>query len=466
MQNKILLLYPPSPVMNREDRCQQPTDNLIVIPPLPPTDLLYMASIAKKASFEPIVKDYSLFNQTLDDFKEDLIKIKPDIVVFNAASTTLKNDMKIVPIIKEVLKNSLVIAKGAHFSFMDVDSLKKFEGLDIVIRGETEETLYDILTHIPFENIKGITYKKDGQIYRNDDRPLLENLDEIPFPARELIDNSLYKRPDTDELQAVIKVSRGCPYHCFFCLATPLNGSKVRTRSPKNIVDEIKECYEKYNIKNFVFWSDIFNYNSKWVQDLCNEIINSKLTITFSANTRADTADIKTVKLMKKAGCKLVSMGVESGSDFMLSKMGKKINTSQIRKTVNIFKKEGIKVYAYYVLGLPFESEETFFETMKFAKSLNTEYVSFYTATALIGTKFYDYVIKNNLGELNFDMPYYYPSVNTHYLSKERVFEMHKIATKSYYARLSYILMMLTKIQSFTELKNYIKAGIRLLFRK
>ena len=103
---------------------------------------------------------------------------------------------------------------------------------------------------------------------------------------------------------------------------------------------------------------------------------------------------------------------------------------------------------------------------MKFAKSLNTEYVSFYTATALIGTKFYDYVIKNNLGELNFDMPYYYPSVNTHYLSKERVFEMHKIATKSYYARLSYILMMLTKIQSFTELKNYIKAGIRLLFRK
>lgn len=169
---------------------------------------------------------------------------------------------------------------------------------------------------------------------------------------------------------------------------------------------------------------------------------------------------------MKKAGCSLVSIGIESGCQELLDKMGKKITLNQIRNTVKMFKKEGIKVYGYYVVGLPWESEETFRETMNFAKSLNTEYVSFYTATALIGTKFYDYVKEHNLGELNFDLPYYYPSVNTHFLDKERVFELHKNALKEYYGRPSYMLMMLFKIRSFKEFFNYFKAGLRVLFRK
>ncbi len=466
MTDKVFLIYPPSPVMNREDRCQQPTDDLVVIPPLPPSDLLYLASISRMAGLEPVVKDYSLNSQTIENFKQDLIEIKPDYLIINVASTTLEKDLSVLAPAKEILPNIKIIAKGAHFKLFDIKTLEEYKELDIVIRGEAEFTLLDILKKLPLQEIKGITYRTKGTISRNEDRPFIENLDLIPYPSRDLIDNSIYKRPDTGEVQAVIKVSRGCPYHCFFCLATPTSGSKVRTRSPKNIVGEIKECYEKYGIKNFIFWSDLFNFDHKWVQDLCREIIDSKLKITFSTNTRADSADIETVKLMKKAGCSLVSIGIESGNQQILDNIGKKITKEQIVNTVKLFKKNGIKVYGYFVVGLPWESLETFLETMEFAKKLNTEYVSFYTATALVGTRFYDYVKENNLGELNFDKPYYYPTVNTHYLSKDEVFELHKNAVRNYYVRPKYMLMMLFKIRSIKEFYNYFKAGMRVLFRK
>ncbi|MCD8025005.1 MAG: B12-binding domain-containing radical SAM protein [Candidatus Gastranaerophilales bacterium] len=464
--SKIFLIYPPSPIMNREDRCQQPTDDLIVIPPLPPSDLLYMASISRTAGFEPIVKDYSENNQTIEDFCKDLKEISPEYLVLNAASTTLAADLAVIEPAKEMFPEIKIIAKGAYFAIFGEKVLEDYPKLDIAIQNEAEFTLLDILKGAPLAEIKGIIYRKNEKIFKNPKRPFLDNLDEIPYPARDLIDNSKYIRPDTNEVQAVIKVSRGCPYHCFFCLATPVSGAKVRMRSPKNIIGEIQECYEKYGIKNFIFWSDLFNLDHEWVKNLCTEIINSGLKITFSTNTRADSADYDTALLMKKAGCTLVSMGIESGCQELLNKMGKNITKEQIKSAVKIFKKAGIKIYGYYVIGLPWESEESFKETMSFAKSLNTEYVSFYTATALAGTKFYDYVKENNLGEIDYSKPYYFPSVNTHYLSKERIFELHKNALKQYYARFSYIFMMLFKIHSFREFWNYFKSGMRILFRK
>ncbi len=467
MENKkIFLIYPPSPVMNREDRCQQPTDDLIVIPPLPPSDLMYLASIARMEDFEPKIKDYSLNNETVDDLMADIRKFGPKYLVLNAATPTLNNDLAPLKMIKENFPDIVTIAKGAHFNILAKEALESFPALDIAIRGEAELTLKDILSGKNLSEILGITYRNaDGIILSNETRPFNDELDKLPYPARDLIDNNIYKRPDTGELQAVIKVSRGCPFHCFFCLATPVSGAKVRYRTPENILGEIKECYEKYGIKNFIFWSDIFNLDKNWVHNLCEAIIKSGLKITFSTNSRADTADSDTIDLMKKAGCKLVSIGIESGSQYMLDKMGKKITLNNIKNTVSMFKKKGIKVYAYYVLGLPWESEETARQTIEFSKKLNTHFVSYYTATALCGSRFYDYVKEHNLGDLNYDMPYFYPSVNTHHLTKERVFELHQKAVRGYYIRLSYIFMMLFSIRSFAEFKNYFKAGLKVLFR-
>ncbi len=464
MKKRILLIYPPSPVLNREDRCQQPTKDLIVIPPLPPTDLMYLAAVAEKAGLEAKINDYSQNG----DYEADLKEFNPDYLVVNIATPTLEHDLDAVKKAKEICPNVVTIAKGAAFLTLADRIIKEHNELDFGILGEAENTLKEILEGKPKAEILGLYYKENGEVKFTGNRPFIEDLDSLPFPARHLVDNNIYRRPDNNKVQATIKVSRGCPFHCFFCLATPVSGAKVRRRSPENIVAEIKECVEKYNIKNFLFWSDIFNIDKDWTMKLCQAIIDSGLKITWSANTRADTADLEMADMMYKSGCRLVSIGVESGSQYMLEKMGKKITLNDVRRTVKVFKKAKIRIYNYFVIGLPWETEETVEETIKFAIELNSDFISFYTATPLPGSRFYDYALEHNLfdKETSFENAYYYPAVNTHNLSRERVFELHKSAIKRFYLRPLYILKMLSRIRSFAEIKNYFIAGMNVLLRK
>lgn len=269
MTKRILLIYPPSPVLNREDRCQQPTKELLVIPPLPPTDLMYLAAIAEQVGFEAKIKDYSLGG----DFIKDVQEFAPDYILANVATPTFKTDMEALAQAKHILPSAKIIVKGATFLTYNTNVIYENPFIDYVIIGEPELTLKEILEGVPNKDILGICYSENHQGIKNELRPFNENLDELPFPARHLVDNSIYTRPDNGKIQGIIKVSRGCPYHCFFCLATPVSGAKVRMRSAENVIAEIKECVEKYNIKNFLFWSDIFNINRDWTIDLCKKII-------------------------------------------------------------------------------------------------------------------------------------------------------------------------------------------------
>lgn len=461
MGKRILLIYPPSPVMNREDRCQQPTKELLVIPPLPPTDLMYLASIAEESGFEAKIKDYSFGG----DLEKDAAEFKPDYLVANIATPTFKSDMDSLKRVKERFPAIKIIVKGAPFLTYNTNVIYEHPYISYVIMGEPELTLKEILDGVPDSEILGICYQENFQGVKNELRPFNEDLDSLPFPARHLVDNNIYRRPDNGKVQAVIKVSRGCPFHCFFCLASPVSGIKVRKRSAENIISEIKECVDKYNIKNFLFWSDIFNIDREWTLDLCRKIIESGLKITWSANTRADTMDDEMAELMYKSGCRLVSIGVESGSQEVLNNIGKKITLDNIRNTVRVLKKNKIKIYNYFVLGLPWETEKTAEETIKFAIELDSNFVSFYTASPLPGTKFFAYALVNKLAEdgLNFDGAYYIPAVRSHELSKERIFEIHKSAVRRFYLRPKFILKTLFSLQSFAEFKNYFKAGISLL---
>lgn len=464
MAKKILLIYPPSPVMNREDRCQQPTKDLLVIPPLPPTDLMYLASIAEQQGLEAMIRDYSLGG----NFEEDLKEFKPDYLLLNVATPTLQSDLDCLKIAKKICPKIITIAKGAVFLTFNSEILLKNKALTYIISGEAEETLKELLSgDVEINDILGL-WHRDGLVAKfNGVRPFIQNLDELPFPARHLIDNNIYRRPDNNNVQAVIKVSRGCPHHCFFCLATLTSGSKVRMRSPENIIAEIRECITKYNIKNFIFWSDIFNQDREWTMNLCKKIIDSGLKFTWSANTRADTADERMAKYMHKAGCRLVSIGVESGSQYILDKIGKGTTINEIRDTVKAFKKAKIKVYNYFVIGLPWDDEDTINETINFAIELDSDFVSFYTATPLPATRFYHYV-KNELHEEieSFENSYYEPCISTYSLSKERILELHKRAVKAFYLRPLYILKMLVKIRSFYEIKSYFMAGMKILLSK
>ncbi len=481
IRGKVFLIYPPSEVLNREDRCQQPVKDLIVIPPLPPTDLLYLAAISEQCGYQANVRDYSVSSSLApcgrggrgegcqDSFLDDLLEFEPDFLVANITVPTFKSDMEYLARAKELLPKVKIIVKGAPFLTYNTNVVYEHPYIDYVIVGEAEYTLRDILSGVPDNEILGICYSDDNhQPVKTGERPFIEDLDSLPLPARHLVDNSVYRRPDNGKVQAVIKVSRGCPYHCFFCLATPVSGVNVRMRSAENIISEIKECVEKYNIKNFIFWSDIFNIDKNWTINLCKKIIESGLKITWSSNTRANTMDEEMAEWMYRAGCRLCSIGVESGSQMILDNIGKKITLNDIRRTVRILKKNKIKIYNYFVIGLPWETEETAKETIEFAKELDSDFVSFYTAVPLPGTNYFNYAMMNKLiyGDIDFSNSYYEPIVRSHKLSKERIFELHKKAVKEYYLRPKFILKTLLNLRSFSEILNYFRAGMSLIFRK
>lgn len=463
LKQKIFFVYPPSLIMNREDRCQQPTDELNIIPPLPPVDMMSLSAIAKKRGYDTVFKDYSIKNETVYDFLRDIRVYKPDFLVLNVASTTLEKDLSILAQAKDLLDDTVVIVKGAVFNFNSYQIMQQYPEIDIALRGEIEPAFDEIIQYKDFRTIDGITYQIDNKIISTQNREIPKDLDYLPNLDRDLIDNQIYVRPDTKKPQTIIRVSKGCPNHCFFCLATPLNGKTVRYRSTKKILEEIKECITKYNIKDFIFWSDLFTYDKGWVQRLCKEIIDNGYKINFSVNTRIDTIDDETLSSLKKAGCNLISVGIESGCQEILDKIGKRTTLEQIRTTISKIKKAKIQIYAYYVIGLPWESKETIERTFKFAKELNTEFASFYTATALMGTKFYDFVIKNRLGEINNEKPYTYPSVKSYSLTSDEIYKYNKKMNKDYYLRPSYILKMAMQINSLIKLKTYYDTFIKFL---
>ncbi|MFR1672851.1 MAG: B12-binding domain-containing radical SAM protein, partial [Candidatus Gastranaerophilaceae bacterium] len=187
-KKKILLIYPPSPVLNREDRCQQPTKELLVIPPLPPSDLMYMAAVAEKAGLEAKIEDYSQGG----NYEKDLQEFQPDYVVINIATPTLENDLNSLETAKAICPNVVTIAKGAAFLTLGMPILEEHKALDIGILGETEETLREILEGRPKQDILGIYYRDDLLIKFTGKRPFIEDVDSIPFPARHLVDNSIY----------------------------------------------------------------------------------------------------------------------------------------------------------------------------------------------------------------------------------------------------------------------------------
>lgn len=458
--------------MNREDRCQVPTKDVAIAPPLPPTDLMYMAAIAEKAGSECRIRDYTLGNKTDADLLADLKDFSPDLLVLSTTTPTVKSDLAFSTGAKAVLPNLVVMAKGAHFLKFDVRALEEFPALDMVARGEAEWVLNDILAGKDLSKVTGLTWRKGGDTVRNPDRVYTEDLDSLPFPARHLVDNSLYVRPDNGRIQGTIKVSRGCPFDCFFCLASAVSGRKVRTRSPKNILAEVAECMDKYGMRDFLFWSDIFNLDRKWVMSLCDAIIASGLNFTWATNTRTDTIDLEMARMMYAAGCRLVSVGIESGSQEILDRMGKKINVPQIKEAFGIFRKAGLKSFAYYIVGLPWETRETFEETIRLAIELDSDFANFFTATAFPGTRFFDYAFDeglfaaNGAGDGDYGGAYYCPTVEGLHLSKDEIAALHDEAVRRFFLRPRYILRSFLQIRTPREFYNYARAALALLKRR
>ena len=469
-----MLIYPPGEKYQRgEDRCQLVIEKSSVNAMRACNDLGYASSILKN-DFITFLKDYPSEKLTLNNFIMDIKNFEPDVIFISTTNASIYEDIEIAKKIKNIKENILIILKGAIFFncskelFEEID----FSPIDYMIGGE-EEFIIKPLLDAHYNNkqklkaIQGIIYKENGNYIINPVSSFDDNLDSLPFPDRAVMNNKLYVMPDTNEPLATISSSRGCPSQCIYCLSPIISGRKVRFRSPQNILEEMEECYFKFNIKSFFFKADTFTINKKWTLELCEKIINSQIAnkIRWVANSRVDTVDEEMLLAMKKAGCYLVAFGLESGSDESLKKMKKNTNTEKNYKVKQKAKKLEHKTLGYYVIGFPWETKKSLNETKKAIFKNNTDFIEVHIATPFIGTEFFEMVnentsSKNVYGRNHFNFEYKYTTdIDSKYVS-----DLRKKITLKYYTRLSYIIKKcLNAITSPKTLANYIKYGLRLV---
>lgn len=473
---KIKLMYPSSALFQRgEDRCQSNIEASTSTTVRACNDLGYVAAILNEKGYDVSLTDYQTENYSVAAMLADLRNYQPDFILLSTTNATIYEDLIIVNKIKEMIPNVAIAIKGAIFFNLSTEIINNLDvdNVDYLISGEIEFVAENLLySHFndkkSLASIPGIGFKKDGVFVKNNFSVWNDNLDSLPFPDRSLMNNSLYLRPDTKEVQATISTSRGCPSNCIFCLTPIISGKKIRLRSPQNVFDEVFECYHKYNIRNFFFKADTFTYNKKWTMELCNLIITSNLVgkISWVANSRVDPIDLETLVIMKKAGCWLVAFGFESGSQKSLQLMNKGTTVEQNLRAAALAKKAGLKVFGFYLIGFPWENADDLAATKKMIYKIDADFIELHLATPYYGTKLYDMALKNNLLEDTVLGKDYFnaPTKGTSFLDIEYLQKFRAKLILTYHLRPKYIFSkLLSCVQNPKIIKQYIIFGCKLV---
>jgi radical SAM superfamily enzyme YgiQ (UPF0313 family) len=409
----------------------------------------YLAAVLEKNQYEVDVIDCQVLKLSYEEFKSEISKRQPSIVGITSTTLTYKSGLQIAKIAKEVCPSCLTVMGGPHVTFWDDKALQECPSLDVIVRREGEYTLLELVQKVEagksFGDMLGITYRKDGKIIRNPDRPYIEDLDSLPFPARHLW--PMERLREYEDI-LYLAASRGCVFWCEFCATVRMHGRKFRMRSPKNIVDELEFLHKTYGVDKFTFCDDAFTVDQARIEELCREITDRKLKIQWNCGTRVDMVTRELLVKMKEAGCISVWFGVESGSQQVLDAMRKGISIAQTIRVLGWVRELGLKPVPNVILGFPGETKETAWETIKFVEKISPDYVGFYNvATPFPGTPMYDLVKENGwLKVTDFDKyDTVTPIFETPTLSMKELREIHEQAFQSFYLRPTYVLRMFAK---------------------
>ncbi|MCL7387226.1 MAG: B12-binding domain-containing radical SAM protein [Thaumarchaeota archaeon] len=364
----------------------------------PPLGLAYLASMIRDEHEVKII-DSNVLNYSFDDVRREMKNFDPDVVGITSVTPSIYEAYKVADLAKSVREDCIVIMGGPHATFLPDEVLMECKSIDIVVLGEGEETFRELINVIdrgdPLEDVKGIAFRKNEKTFVTKPRPLIKDLDKIPFPSFDMLPMDKY------ELQGVrymsVISSRGCPFRCYFCASSRIFGGYWRGRSPRNVVEEIKLIHDKFGVKNIEFVDDTFTLNERRVEEICDEILRERLDISWGASSRVDSVNRELAEKMRRAGCWVVYLGIESASQEILDATGKRITMNQIAKAVRILKEAGIKVLGSFILGFPEETIETAEQTITLAKKLDLDYAQFSILTPYPGTPLYEYAKQNNM---------------------------------------------------------------------
>ena len=363
-----------------------------------PFFLAYSAAVLERQEdVEVLLVDGIAERLTDEQFMARMREFCPDVVVLEVSTISIDVDLFCARNVRGVCPDAQIVFCGPHTYMFEPDFLKQHDCVDFVMKGEYEYTLRDLVGALqaggPLDKVAGLLYRSDKGVLFTGDRPVIKNIDELPWPARHFLPMEVYcDAPGEIPMPSVqMWASRGCPYGCVFC-AWPqiMYGNKMyRARDPVAVIDEMEHLVREQGFKSVYFDDDTFNIGKDRILKMCAEINRRGLNVPWSVMARADTMDRELLTALKGAGLRGLKYGVESASQEIVNRCGKALDLKKVEEMVRLTKKLGIWVHLTFMFGLPGETRQTMDRTIDFALSLDPDSLQFSIATPWPGTEFY-----------------------------------------------------------------------------
>ncbi len=338
-----------------------------------------------------------------EEVEKVIRELSPGVVGITCKVFDMMSGLIVARIAKSVNRD-IVVVLGGPAATTCKDMVLEDQNVDFAVRGEGEITMLELLKELQNSKpnpcaVDGLSFKGPAGIIHNKRRALIENISALPYPARDaLLYTDMLSGWIFDSVMGHLITSRGCSYSCTFCANHAVWGSKkVRMRTAQDVVDEIIYLRDTYGIQRFVFWDDQFTINRQRTVAICNLLLEKEANVRWLCLVRADTIDEQLLRLMKKAGCYEVQVGVESGSDRILKKVKKGVTVEQIRNAAKIIRKTGLRWHAFLMIGFPGETREEMDATMRLISQLKPNCVELSVFTPYPGTPLYQELDKTGL---------------------------------------------------------------------
>ncbi len=480
---KILVLNPPFlPMYSRESRSPAVAKSGTLYYPM---WLAYAVGYLEKNGHDVLFLDAPAVGMSREDLFRKVAEFKPDMAVLETSTPSIYNDVEVVCAIKKEMQDVFTILVGAHVSAVPEKTLQEApEGLDAVAIHEYDETLCELANKLEknktsrnklLGKTSGIAFKTEqGKIVRNDDRPFMDNLDDLPMVSavyKKHLDITQYFYGHSRHPIIVIVTGRGCPFHCTYCVVPQtLMGHKYRKRSIENVVKEFKYIADNFpRAREIMIEDDTLTADSKRCREFSIALIKARATkIPWSANSRADV-DFETLKLMKKANCRLLCVGFESGDQQVLKNIKKSLTIDKIKQFRRDAKKAGVLIHGCFMVGNMGETHNTLDKTLCLAKELKPDTAQFYPIMVYPGTEAYDYfnkrgwIASQNYRDWITKEGLHSSVVSNPDMSYEELVSFCDRARREFYLRPGYIFSKLIQMLIYPkEAKRIIKAGLTL----
>ncbi len=332
-----------------------------------PLSLAYIGAMLENDGHTVEVLDMPILNLDWDPFLSLLDNSDADAFGITSITCTYPFALKIAKACKDAHPDTPVVMGGPHITFTDERTLAEAPYVDVLVRHEGEYTIQEVARCFerkkPLSSVKGITFRENGNIVRTPDAPFITDLDALPLPARHLFRVDLYRKRNN---YTSVWSSRGCPHNCAYCVPCKMFGLLYRQRNTEKVVDEVEGIVNDYHFSRIIFVDDLFTHSPERIFDLCTELEERDLGITWSCNSRVDTITPDMCEAMGEAGCEMIFFGFESGDAKVLQNVKKKTTPEQAKMAIRTAKDAGVAVQAAFVIGLPGDTPETVEGTLQF----------------------------------------------------------------------------------------------------